>query len=176
MLAWRVVAKGLSRDLEGHGSKWYERAIIILLNGTSSSGKSTIADAIQQLAVEQYLHSGIDHFLHRMPRRIFDDATFCRMQCDRAGRLVGVFLEPREREFFYAVYRAAREIARAGVNVILGDVLYDRDVVRYAPKTLAKMRSNESDSVAIACWAGRVGFTKAPIGTCSMTSRSTRRV
>ncbi len=36
---------------------------IILLNGTSSAGKTTIAQAIQEVMEAPYLHTGIDQFL-----------------------------------------------------------------------------------------------------------------
>lgn len=42
--------------------------MIIFLNGTSSSGKTSIAQAIQHLAIDQkFLHIGIDMFIKMMP-------------------------------------------------------------------------------------------------------------
>lgn len=35
---------------------------IVLNNGTSSAGKSTLARALQEAMDEPYLHTGIDHF------------------------------------------------------------------------------------------------------------------
>ena len=64
-------------------------ANVILLNGTSSAGKSTLARAIQDAMDEPYLHTGLDHFLRRYPRRFmgevdgWDDAL-------RDGRLVAL--------------------------------------------------------------------------------------
>ena len=44
---------------------------IILLNGTSSAGKTTIAQAIQEVMEAPYLHTGIDQFLiEHLPRRL----------------------------------------------------------------------------------------------------------
>ena len=40
---------------------------IILLNGTSSAGKSTIAKQLQAVLPQPYLHTGIDHFLAAAP-------------------------------------------------------------------------------------------------------------
>ena len=36
---------------------------VILLNGTSSAGKSTLAKQLQEILPQPYLHTGIDHFL-----------------------------------------------------------------------------------------------------------------
>ena len=42
---------------------------IILLNGTSSAGKSTLAKALQTLLSEPYLHVGIDTLVFALPKR-----------------------------------------------------------------------------------------------------------
>jgi chloramphenicol 3-O phosphotransferase len=43
--------------------------MIIFLNGCSSSGKTTIAKAIQHLSDEPWLLLGIDTFFHMMPSK-----------------------------------------------------------------------------------------------------------
>jgi len=35
---------------------------VVILNGTSSAGKTTIARAVQDAMDEAYVHLGIDHF------------------------------------------------------------------------------------------------------------------
>jgi chloramphenicol 3-O phosphotransferase len=40
---------------------------VVLLNSTSSAGKSTIARALQEIMETPYLHMGIDHFLSSVP-------------------------------------------------------------------------------------------------------------
>lgn len=42
---------------------------IVLLNGTSSAGKSTLAKALQDVAREPFLHVEMDSFLSMMPQR-----------------------------------------------------------------------------------------------------------
>jgi hypothetical protein len=42
---------------------------IILLNGTSSAGKSTLATAVQDVMDAPYLHLGIDLFFEALPQR-----------------------------------------------------------------------------------------------------------
>lgn len=45
------------------------RGTLIVLNGTSGSGKTTIAGALRELFVEPFLHAGIDKFIFTLPRR-----------------------------------------------------------------------------------------------------------
>ena len=40
---------------------------VVVLNGTSSSGKSSVARALQARMPTPYLHTGVDHFLSRLP-------------------------------------------------------------------------------------------------------------
>ena len=42
---------------------------IIFLNGTSSSGKTTIAKALQEKSVAPYMHLSVDDFFHMYPER-----------------------------------------------------------------------------------------------------------
>jgi chloramphenicol 3-O-phosphotransferase len=42
---------------------------LIVLNGTSSSGKTSIAQALQDLLTEPYLQAGIDKFIFMLPSR-----------------------------------------------------------------------------------------------------------
>ena len=44
---------------------------IILLNGTSSSGKTSIAKELQRISDEPYLQLGIDNFINLLPKRYF---------------------------------------------------------------------------------------------------------
>ena len=45
---------------------------IIYLNGASSSGKTTIAKALQEVLVDPFLHVSIDKFIGMMPNKIND--------------------------------------------------------------------------------------------------------
>jgi len=46
---------------------------VILLNGTSSSGKSTIAKELRRVLPEPYLYVSIDEFLHQLPVSVLED-------------------------------------------------------------------------------------------------------
>ena len=49
-----------------------DKGRIIFLNGTSSSGKSSIAKALQNLLETPFLHVSADDFLSMLPERFID--------------------------------------------------------------------------------------------------------
>jgi chloramphenicol 3-O phosphotransferase len=116
---------------------------IILLNGTSSAGKSTIAQALQEVLETPYLHSGIDHFLERLPKRIvtYSDGN---ETADAEGWLAvfhdDVVTEVRIRPMGYrwiaGMYRAIAALAEVGLDVIVDDVIYDSRVLQSAVEIL----------------------------------------
>ena len=86
---------------------------IIFLNGTSSSGKSTLARALQARLPEPHMHVAIDAFFHMYPERIWN-AT--RQEDDDAfRRLVPVVVS--------GVQRSAAALAEAGNHLIVDHVL-----------------------------------------------------
>lgn len=116
---------------------------VILLNGTSSSGKSTIAQALQELMDEPYLHSGIDHFLERFPNRIIeygDGINPARVEgwlaVFRGDTVVEVRIGPLGYQILGGMYRAIAALAHAGINVIVDDVIYDGHVLQLAVEAL----------------------------------------
>lgn len=116
---------------------------IIHLNGTSSSGKSTIARALQEMLDEPYLHTGIDHFLEHYPSRMIAhsdgidprsaDGWLAVFQDDA---LVEVRIGPLGYQLIGAMYRAIAALAESGINVIVDDVIYDPHVLQIAVETL----------------------------------------
>lgn len=86
---------------------------IIFLNGTSSSGKSTIARALQETLEEPYLHVSVDSFLSMLPQKYADLS---------------------KSENYRAIYKAVSgmhhcvaTLAAAGNNVIVDTVLENKD-------------------------------------------------
>jgi len=51
-----------------------EHGKIILINGTSSSGKSTLAKSLQKSLAEPFLHVQLDSYIEMLPRT--DDWEF----------------------------------------------------------------------------------------------------
>ena len=121
---------------------------IVFLNGTSSSGTTSLARAIQDAMATPYLHTGVDHFLAGLPRRLFvyaDPAASGEPPAAegwllpfRAGALVGApRLGPAALRVLAGMYRAVAALAGAGVDVVVDDVIYDARVLRAAVHALA---------------------------------------
>jgi len=84
---------------------------VIVLNGGSSSGKSTIARALQAILAEPWLHFGVDTLLETMPDGLItyhDDG--------------GITLRPGFRELEAAWMQGVAAMARAGAHIILDEV------------------------------------------------------
>ena len=92
---------------------------IIIINGTSSSGKSSIVKALQDLLPEPSLDLGIDKFIFALPERylerpLWDDVLGL---ADKAGE-TGFLLVS-------AMHHAARAAALQGMTVVLDHVLVE---------------------------------------------------
>ena len=70
---------------------------IILLNGTSSAGKSTLAKAVQDVMDAPYLHLGIDLFFDALPQRYVARLGVASAVADQVASgepgIIGVMLE-----------------------------------------------------------------------------------
>ena len=81
---------------------------VIFLNGASSSGKGSIAEALQEIMEKPCVHMGIDDYLGTYQKRLWDNEEVVRREW------------PNIIAGFHA---AAAAIARAGNLVIVDDVL-----------------------------------------------------
>ena len=134
---------------------------VVLLNGTSSAGKSSIARALQEIMADPYLHTGIDHFLPRLPQRCFavsdgvELATterFLLVYRGGTGRTVGersegvdvhgdgtlveVRIGPGGVHLLAGMYRGVAAMAAAGIDAIVDDVIHDPRVLAAAVTAL----------------------------------------
>src|SRR4051812_18538858 len=106
---------------------------IILINGTSSAGKSTLAKALQEVLDEPYLHSGLDHFLHSMPPSTFryadnpaDTAADGWLLYFREAQMVDLpRIGPQGLRIIRGIYEAIAAYSRIGNHVIADDAIYD---------------------------------------------------
>jgi chloramphenicol 3-O phosphotransferase len=92
---------------------------IIILNGTSSSGKTSNVHALQNLLKEPYLEAGIDKFIYMLPDRylerpLWDDVLGLAVQAGTEGRLL-----------IAGMHRAIVTLSRAGNNVVADHVLVE---------------------------------------------------
>lgn len=81
---------------------------IIILNGASSSGKSTIARELQKAVNEPLVHLSIDSFYSFIEQRFHDDY-----------RITGSIIVP-------SLYRCASVFAEQGARVVLDLVLFEQ--------------------------------------------------
>lgn len=102
--------------------------MILILNGCTSAGKSSIARALQDAFDEPYLTTGIDDALRMIPAGLHNDpdgVSFVKEEGDGGVRLaLGSF----GRAVLNAHHRAIAAMARAGVNLILDEVILDADL------------------------------------------------
>ena len=107
--------------------------MIVFLNGTSSSGKTSIAKALQERLGPEWLHSGIDHYLERVAPTFHTVTT--NPDADAPGllwlmaadedRLVDVRWGSVGARMVDGMYRAAAAYVAAGNKLIFDDVMFD---------------------------------------------------
>jgi len=92
---------------------------IIFINGTSSSGKTSIVRALQDLLEEPYLEAGIDKFIWSLPKRYLDRPLWDEVLglADRAGSA--------GHDLVRGMHCAIRALSKAGCNVIADHVLVE---------------------------------------------------
>jgi len=107
--------------------------IILFLNGTSSSGKTSILKILQDKLPEPYLDMGIDRFIWMMPKRyldrpLWDDVLGEADHAGAAGRIL-----------FSGMHHAIAAAARAGNNIIADHVFVEEDWVKECAQLFADM-------------------------------------
>ncbi|MBL8026165.1 MAG: AAA family ATPase [Fibrobacteres bacterium] len=102
-----------------YSEKDLRKGNIILLNGTSSSGKTTIANAISKV-IPSYFRFSIDDF----------DYVIEKMEDRSNGKLI-----PINTEIFF--HRTIKMFSNYGVNTIIDHVLLDEDVKKDFYQTLS---------------------------------------
>lgn len=107
--------------------------MIVILNGTSSAGKTTTAKALQELMSRPILLLGIDTFVYALPPRYLSDPSrwaevfHYEYSDDRIVRITpGSFGDRLVRGLHGAVGAAAAQ----GLDVVVDHVLLDRAWVR----------------------------------------------
>ncbi len=92
---------------------------IIILNGTSSSGKTSILHALQDVMDEPYLDVGIDKFIWMLPERylerpLWDDVLGLASKAGETGH-----------GLVHGMHLAIDTLARSGWNVVADHVLVE---------------------------------------------------
>jgi chloramphenicol 3-O phosphotransferase len=106
---------------------------IVIINGTSSSGKTSIVKAFQDLATEPYLEMGIDKFLWMLPHRYLNTAQWSEVvtyKHNSDGNIIEVHATQYGNRVVSGMHRGIREMARQGINVIADHVFHEEGWVR----------------------------------------------
>jgi chloramphenicol 3-O phosphotransferase len=103
---------------------------IILVNGTSSSGKSTLVRGLQRALPALWLEMGIDRFAYALPGRVGGELTWPLLfRYVRAnGQTDGPFTietTPLGQRFVSGMHATAAALAGAGLNVIVDHVILE---------------------------------------------------
>lgn len=92
---------------------------IIVLNGTSSSGKTSLVRALQELLDEPFLDAGLDRFLWMLPSRYLRPPLWDEVlgRATEAG--------PAGHQLVSGMHHTIASLSRAGCNVIADHVLVE---------------------------------------------------
>ena len=118
---------------------------IIVLNGTSSSGKTAVAKSLQEIMDGYYIHTGIDHYLDRIPGK-FHVESDGNIPAEADGimwvfpkgnkRLSELRLGPAGINLLKGMYHAVASFADEGNDIIVDDVIFDPRALREAVNVL----------------------------------------
>jgi chloramphenicol 3-O phosphotransferase len=106
---------------------------VILINGTSSSGKTSIVRALQNLLAPPFLEAGIDKFIWMLPQRYLDRPLWDDVLglADRAGSA--------GHDLVRGMHTAIAALSRSGCNVIADHVLVEPAWARDCAALLADL-------------------------------------
>lgn len=102
---------------------------ILILNGTSSSGKSSILKAFQGICPEPYVDMGIDKFfwmLHERYRNTSQWTEVMKYTYATDGTIAEIHPTAYGNHFISGMHHAIHEMAHEGVNVIADHVFHER--------------------------------------------------
>jgi chloramphenicol 3-O phosphotransferase len=108
-------------------------ARIVLLNGVGSVGKSSIANALQTITTDPFLHVQMDAFLEMLPERYQDHPdglTFTTVQQDGKPSVV-IRTGPVADRAFRGMRHAVAAMAAQGNDLIVDEVLMGRKKAEY---------------------------------------------
>lgn len=106
---------------------------IVLLNGVGSAGKSSIARALQEIAVEPFLHVQMDAFLDMLPQALqnHSDAFSFEMGQSLGKPMVAIQAGPVGQRLMHGMRQAIAAMAAAGNNLVVDDVMLNGRIDEY---------------------------------------------
>ena len=109
------------------------RSKVIILNGTSSAGKSSLARALQAVAAQPFLHVQMDTFLEMMPPRCADNPEGLQILPLEGVDPPEVMIRtgPYAARVLRGMRHAIAAMANEGINLIVDDVMLDKEQGEY---------------------------------------------
>jgi chloramphenicol 3-O phosphotransferase len=100
------------------------KGTIIILNGTSSAGKTSLVHELQSIMPEPFLEAGIDIFLCMLPRRYFHQPLWDEIlgRANQSGKM--------GHELVAGMYQTALTLSNMGMNVLMDHVLVEPEWIR----------------------------------------------
>jgi chloramphenicol 3-O phosphotransferase len=120
----------------GHDGGVVDAGRVVVLNGTSSAGKSSLAREFQQLRAfrgECWVVFGIDDFLPKLPGRWVEidqwkgPLSEDGVRLERDGDCARYHIGELGRRLLVAYRRSIAEVARSGMNVVVDDVMIEHN-------------------------------------------------
>lgn len=129
---------------------------VIILNGASSSGKSSIAKALQEVLPDNFLHIGIDSFISMMPQKtlnlstpdIASDGFYWRSVETAQGSVLRIQSGQFGAQINRAYHSTVRHLVDSGLKVIVDDVM---DGGREQREWLEALEGIETIFIAVRC-------------------------
>ena len=108
-------------------------ARIVLLNGVGSSGKGSIAKALQEIAAAPFLHIQMDAFIDMMPDGSWGHPDWLDFETLDDGGKPSIVIRtgPLAARVFRGMRHAVAALARQGNNLIVDDVLLGEEKTEY---------------------------------------------
>ncbi len=128
--------QALQRWGMGVTQKEQKRFMVIVLNGVSSSGKSSVARACQDAWATPLLHVGVDTFIDMLPERFCGEGHAARYGLQFVqtqtpdGPATEIRQGPYAKRLFAGMVGAVGALARAGNDIILDEVLFGDDLLK----------------------------------------------
>ncbi|MGB3625223.1 MAG: AAA family ATPase [Henriciella sp.] len=125
-------------------------ARVIILNGTTSAGKTSLAKAVQRLAEKPILRVSMDDFLEMMPPRYANhaEAFEFRTLSGNEGPEVEITAGPYGMALLEGMRASVAALADSGLDVLVDDVTLDASALDDYRRKLA---GHDAHFVAVTC-------------------------
>lgn len=126
---------------------------VILLNGCSSSGKTTLCQEIQKLSGETWIHVSCDNFWDMLPsdKNKISDYIHESKSYNEKGPVVKLSLTQKGVEYFKCLPKLIKNLAEIGCNVIVDDCLVDANGLDYMNCYLKELNKYNLCFVGVFC-------------------------